>query len=79
MHPCNALSCPKVYKNEYSHVMCWKNYWLGLSITAVPSIPHFLHVSELYLQCMIERDAEARKAICANLISIKSKKEDDSS
>jgi len=28
---------------------------------------------------MIERDAEARKAICADLISVKRRKEDDSS
>jgi len=68
---------PKVCKNEYSHAKSWKNYWLGLPIIVVSSIPHSPHVSEQYLEWITKRDAEARKVICANLISIQSRKEDD--
>jgi len=43
----------------------------------VPYVPHCPHVTDQYLEWMNEHNAVARKGIYANLISIKSRKEDD--
>ncbi|KAJ8424543.1 hypothetical protein Cgig2_010843 [Carnegiea gigantea] len=80
-HRIPAMDChvPKVCKNEYSCVKSQKSYWLGFSIITVPSVSHSPHFSKQCLKWMTKCDAKLRKVIYVILISIKGKKEDDSS